>query len=204
MKQYPSIPATIRRDQPYYVFDKLDGSNIRVRWTKKKGFVMFGTRTQLMDESDPMFGPAKGLFLDKYGDDLDKTMRKARIERAQFYFEYWSPNSFGGYHADEPHEVTLFDVDVYRKGLLPPKEFLKLVGHLDTAKLLYHGNITKDLIDSIRNGTLKGMTFEGVICKAKNQKKTPMPVMFKIKNVEWYLRLHGVCQGDEGLYEELK
>lgn len=204
MKQYPSIPATIRRDQPYYVFDKLDGSNIRVKWTKKKGYDVFGTRTQLMDETTHIFGPAKELFLNKYGEDLERTMRKARIDRAQFYYEYWSENSFGGFHEDEPHDVTLFDVDVYRKGLLPPKEYLSLVGHLDIAKLLYHGNITNDLIESVRNGTLEGMTFEGVICKAKNPKKTPMPVMFKIKNVAWYLRLRGVCQGDDGLYEELK
>jgi hypothetical protein len=36
MKQYPSIDATVRRGILVYAFDKLDGSNIRAEWDRKK------------------------------------------------------------------------------------------------------------------------------------------------------------------------
>lgn len=38
MQQYPSINKEVIKDLDYYVFDKLDGSNIRVEFSLKKGF----------------------------------------------------------------------------------------------------------------------------------------------------------------------
>lgn len=203
MKQYPSIPATIMRNKPYYGFDKLDGSNIRVKWTKKKGYDMFGTRRRLLDRSDKTFGPSIDLFLNKYGEEFERRMVNNKFQRAQAYFEYWSPNSFGGFHADEQHEVTIFDIDIYKKGLMPPKEYLKLTDGMDIAKLLYHGNITEDLLKQIREATLGGMTFEGVIFKSKHPKKGMQPMMFKVKNQAWYQKLREKCDNDKE-FERLK
>jgi len=45
MKSYPSIPGKHTNGIPLTVFDKLDGSNIRAEWSKKRGFYKFGTRT---------------------------------------------------------------------------------------------------------------------------------------------------------------
>ena len=41
MQQYPSIGKGIIQDVDYYIFDKLDGSNIRVEFSLKKGFDKF-------------------------------------------------------------------------------------------------------------------------------------------------------------------
>ena len=50
MKQYPSISGKLVNTK-IYAFDKLDGSNIRGTWSKKRGFYKFGTRTQMLDEN---------------------------------------------------------------------------------------------------------------------------------------------------------
>ena len=34
---------------PVIMFDKVDGSNFRAKWTRKGGFKTFGTRTQLVN-----------------------------------------------------------------------------------------------------------------------------------------------------------
>lgn len=52
MKQYPSINGQISYEFPVYVWDKLDGSNIRAEWSKKNGFYKFGTRERLLDSTD--------------------------------------------------------------------------------------------------------------------------------------------------------
>lgn len=57
MKEYPSIPAAAdllaRPDaylgQPFVAFDKLDGSNIRAEWDRKKGWLRFGSRRRLLE-----------------------------------------------------------------------------------------------------------------------------------------------------------
>ena len=66
MKSYPSIPTDIRADVPIFAFDKLDGSQIRVEWTKKSGFVAFGTRTRALEASHPWLGEAIRLARGRY------------------------------------------------------------------------------------------------------------------------------------------
>lgn len=204
MKTYPSIPARIEKNRDFYVFDKLDGSNIRTEWSKKKGFYKFGTRKRMLDESEPIFGRAKDIWLDKYGDDVSKILIENRIERAVMFFEFWGPRSFAGYHhEDDDFAVTLFDINVYKVGLIPPREFLKLFGGIDHAPLLYHGKVNHELVTKIRNGKLEGMTYEGVICKAEHPKKGKPPIMFKVKSQKWYDRLKKKCAEDPQLFEEL-
>ena len=67
MKQYETIP--------YYgdnlgteiiAFDKLDGSNLRFEYSKKRGFYKAGTRKMMIDSSHETFGFAVNLFLEKY------------------------------------------------------------------------------------------------------------------------------------------
>lgn len=204
MKTYPKIPWKIRKDMPYYVFDKLDGSNIRAEWSKKRGFHKFGTRKQMMDKSyqHPFLGESIQIIHDKYEEDISNILSKNKIERATFFFEFHGESSFAGYHYEEEHTVTMIDANFYKVGFIPPKEYMKLFGNLDIARLIYKGNINQQLIDQIWKGTLQGMTFEGVVCKAK-AKKGRRPIMFKIKNQEWYNKLKSRCKDDDKLFEEL-
>jgi hypothetical protein len=196
MKTYPSIEHAIKSNLEIFAFDKLDGSNIRAEWNKKRGFYKFGTRQFLLDRNHPILGESVDLIIDKYGKQLDQIFNEQKYQSAIAFFEFHGPNSFAGYHQKEQHDVTLFDVAPYKKGILMPADFLKLFGGLDHAKLLYRGACTPEFIQKVRLGTLDSMTFEGVICKAPNG-KTPMPLMFKIKNRAWVEKLRTICKNEE-------
>lgn len=185
-----------------YAFDKLDGSQVRAEWNRKKSFHKFGSKSQLIAGDQPWLPEAPELVRAKYEQSLSDIFKKERYEEATVFFEFYGPNSFAGHHQVEQHTVTLLDVNPFKKGILYPAEFLKLYGHLDIAKLLYRGNPTSDFIEQVKMGTLEGMTFEGVVCKAPNG-RTPMPLMFKIKNLAWIDKLKEFCKGDERLFNEL-
>ena len=72
MKPYPSISTKIRPDVPVYVFDKLDGSQIRAEWTPKSGFGNFGSRKRALESSHPWLGEAIALVRDKYEADVHR------------------------------------------------------------------------------------------------------------------------------------
>lgn len=204
MKQYPSITKDIRKDVYIYAFDKLDGNNIRAQWTSKRGFYKFGSRHQLIDENNEQFGEAISLVRDKYENDLNIIFKKNRWRDVVCFFEYFGPNSFAGRHnPDDIKTVVLLDVNPYKEGILEPKAFIKLFKHLDIPKVLYEGSVNSILIDSVKNSLLDGMTFEGVVCKGANGKKTKIPTMFKIKSLAWLEKLRAYCNGDLRLFEEL-
>jgi hypothetical protein len=184
MKEYPSISPDVV-DHPIYAFDKLDGSNIRAEWSRKRGFYKFGKRAGLVDETDPLLGEAKSLVQSLYEDALSRIFREQRWQTAVGFFEYGGANSFAGNHADEPHEVVLFDVAADKRGILDPRDFLKLFeGQVKTTPLLYRGNPNATFIESVRSRRLEGMTFEGVVCKGP-WVSPGRPLMFKVKSREW-------------------
>ncbi len=186
------------------MFDKLDGSNIRAEWSKKRGFYKFGTRTRLVDETDIFFGKTPQLIQEKFGEDLAKIYRDNKYDRAIAFFEFHGPESFAGSHAEDlsNNTVTLIDVCPYKKGILPPKEFIKIYGHLDIPKILHEGHLDPAVVYAIKNGTLDGMTFEGVVCKYP-QKKTGHSQMFKIKSNLWLDKLREYVDGDEDAFRRL-
>lgn len=201
MEQYPSIDKIIRNTH-IYAYDKLDGSNIRAEWTRKTGFTKFGSRRQLIDESHSLLGEAIPLFNEKYADVLDEIFRKQKYQKATAFFEFYGKNSFAGFHEDEPHEVTLFDVHIYKQGLMSPQEFNKVFKHINTAPLLFQGKPTTEFIESVHLGTLEGMTFEGVVCKAGYDNRNKL-ASFKIKNKAWLTRLKEKCGNDEKMFTAL-
>lgn len=204
MKQYPSITAKIQPIEAY-VFDKIDGSNIRAEWGPKKGFWKFGSRKRLLGSDQLCISKAENLIKEKYEEDLSRVFRDQRYSKVVAFFEFSGKNSFAGYHYENDiHDVTLFDVDVYKKGLTFPQEFLKLYGHLETAKLLYHGKINNEFVDLVRHGNLEGMGLEGVVCKTFPKNNKPQPIMFKIKTIVWLNKLKEFCKGDENLFNTLK
>lgn len=204
MKSYPSITKEIRHDIYIYAFDKLDGSNIKAEWNPKKGFYKFGTRTQLIDENEKPFGRAIPLIKSKFEDDMSMVFKEQKYKSAICFFEFWGEDSFAGTHNfDKPMNLSLIDVAPYNEGILAPSQFIKLYGHLDIPKVLYEGHVSEDLFDKVKQSTLKGMTYEGVVCKGKNNNNAKMPAMFKIKSQAWLDRLREYCKGDENLFNRL-
>jgi hypothetical protein len=186
MKQYPSILNCTGKNFTEFqamVWDKKDGSNLRFEWSKKAGWHKFGTRQQLLDPNDPVFGCAIPLFLNFYGENIAKIAENNRWTEIIVFAEFWGKNSFAGQHepSDEKH-ITPFDVAIYKKGILGPKEFLKLFGHLDIAPYLGQFNWNRSFIEKVRNGELEGITFEGVVGKAGEGHKL---IMRKIKTQAW-------------------
>lgn len=203
MKSYPSISKEKSAPSHVYCFDKIDGSNLRSEWSRKhKTFVKFGSRTQLIDRSSPILGAGIELFLEKYSEELSKRFFDAKWQRAICFFEFFGPNSFAGQHVEaDLKTVQLFDING-PTGLLYPKEYLKMTTCLDIAPLLYEGPFTGDLIQSVENGTLAGMTFEGIVAKA-NSGSPGLPWMTKVKNKAWLEKLKEICNGNEELFKKL-
>ena len=190
MKSYPSITTKMTRTN-VYVFDKLDGSNIRAEWSDKKGFYKFGSRTKLIDENHPVFGEAVKLIQEK-AEQLSSIFKRQNWKRVVAFFEFHGENSFAGSHEDEQHYVTLIDVSVYKKGMLEPRQFVQLFREVGIPNLLFTGRLNENLVTSVKNGTLEGMTYEGVVCKHVDK---GIHHMFKVKSRAWLSRLKVMCNG---------
>jgi hypothetical protein len=202
MKSYPSIQTKINSEIPIYAFDKLDGSNIRAEWDKKKGFWKFGSRNRLLGEDQGLIFNAKELVLNKYADDLADVFKEQRYQKAVAFFEFYGPQTFAGNHVEgDAHDVVLFDVNPFKKGILAPVEFIRTFGHLETPRVVYSGKANQEFFDSVKQGTLEGVTDEGVVCKGVRSRQT---VMFKIKSDDWLKRLMKHCSGDINRFNRLK
>jgi hypothetical protein len=207
MKAYPSISTKIDFSQKYHIFDKLDGSNIRAEWSPKQGFYKFGSRTQLLVPDQRTLYPSIDAFNSLHGEELNTRLSKLKAERAVVYFEWVSPESFAGNHPQDLSTMrpVLIDIDVYKKGLMPPERFLDFTAGLLAAKLLHYGKIDEEFFQSVRNRTLDGMTYEGVVGKQKLiDKGSCEPFMFKIKSNDWLNRLKEFCNNDEQMFNRLK
>ncbi len=202
MKTYPSIERNTHRGASIYAFDKLDGSNIRAEWNKKKGFWKFGRRHGLLDDSNPKLLEAPDLIR-QHEAAFAQIFTRQRWQDVVAFFEFYGPQSFAGNHAEEPHQVSLIDLSVDKRGIISPRDFHSLTdGVVPSAKLLYHGVCDADFESGVRSGTLEGMTFEGVVCKGSNV-SPGRPLMFKIKNQAWIDRLKEKCGDDVLLFEKL-
>lgn len=99
---------------------------------------------------------------------------------------------------------VVIDVAVYKKGILPPDQFIKIMDGLETPRLIFTGKMNEETFQMVRQSTLPGITFEGVIGKGKFSQKEGGPIMGKIKTNAWLDKLKEVCNGDEALYNRLK
>jgi hypothetical protein len=168
-----------------HVFDKLDGNNLRFEWSRKAGWYKAGTRQRLFDETDLLVGGALPLFRSTLADDIEKVFRARRWDRAVVFTEYWGDHSIAGMHDPEDEmRLTLFDVVPHKDGLLAPKRFLKLFGHLPVPSYLGEVGWTRDYVSRVRDGTVPGITFEGVVGKSSDGK-----VMAKAKTQAWINRI---------------
>lgn len=183
MKDYPSIDRSSAAPigQSCYAFHKYDGSNLRFEWSKKKGWHLQGTRHRLFDKNDPDFGCAIELFEKKYGEALAKAVVDFKDFKKPDGFvafaEFLGPHSFAGWHAvndlksigiklenNDPKDVVLFDVNINKRGLVGPRNFIKAFAHLHIPEVLYQGFVTEEFIQDVRQGNYNGEG-EGVVCK---------------------------------------
>lgn len=169
MIEYPTMQNSSKAPRKSCIaFEKLDGSNMRVKWTQKKGFSLFGSRTQLIDSSHPHLGGIVEVFKRDYEEKLEDIINKNfRNERELVVFgEYFGPNSFAGIHTDEPKKFVMFDVLVGHKNekFMLPQDFIKMFdGKVEIPRVIYRGNLNDQFIKEIREN--KYDLFEGVICK---------------------------------------
>ena len=183
MEQYPSIEGSSKAPlgKPCIAFYKYDGSNLRWEWNPKKGWFKFGTRTQLFNETDAVFGEAIPLFM-KIGDEIVRRVKSVerQCQRITAYTEFFGATSFAGTHTPgEPKELRLFDVYLFKKGLMKPRQFVKTFGDMPcAAEIVYEGNLNKQFIEDVRAS--KYPVWEGVVAKGDD-------FMFKVKT-DAYLR----------------
>lgn len=203
MKEYPTIGREIIRGEPFYLFVKYDGSSLRATYSRKQGFYKFGSRHCLLGEDNILLGEGIELFKNKYEKDLSDIFKRDKYDQATVFFEFFGENSFAGNHMQEPHDVILFDVAPYKRGILYPREFIKTYGNLDIPKMVYYGNITTDIELTIRESRLSNISFEGCVAKAHGKGKTLEPRMFKIKTNAWLDKLKSFCKDNINLYNKL-
>jgi len=155
MKEYPHILASTGQKfqelKDAYIFDKLDGSLIRAEYSKKIGWYKFGSKTQLLDKSNPILGPAINLFMNKYSESLTKLARDNKWQNLIAFCETFGPDSFAGTHPNGLNNIVLFDLDADKKGIIGPKRFLKLTEQkIETPQFFGTWNWTRKFVEDIR------------------------------------------------------
>lgn len=191
MEQYPEIPGAKKAPlgSPCIAFYKYDGSNLRWEWSKKRGWHKFGTRSELFSADHPLWGQALPLFREIAHDIEDRIYasdwRYRNIQRITCFTEFFGAGSFAGTHVqDEPKQLKLFDVQLYKKGIMPPRWFKDtFAGAPYAAEVIYEGNLNKEFISDVRSG--KYPVWEGVVAKGEGFR-------VKIKTEAYMLKLKEV------------
>lgn len=183
MEQYPSIVGSAKAPlgKQCVAFNKYDGSNLRWEWNPKKGWAKFGTRRHLFDESDEQFKEAIPIFMNGMADEI--VLRTKEIvrnpQRITAFTEFFGPGSFAGSHVQgEQKELRLFDVFLFQKGYVQPKQFVEVYGDMEqAAEIIYEGTLNSSFIMDVKKGEYP--VFEGVIAKGSDFK-------VKIKTDEYF------------------
>ena len=199
MKTYPPIPRSTGQDFrefDAYVFDKLDGSNLRFEWSRKRGWYKYGTRHRMFDQTDPDFGPAIPLFQDTLAPRLGAIARDEQWQGLVVFAEYWGPQSFAGLHVPgDAMNLTVFDVAPYKKGIMGPREFLKRIApSVPTPRFLGTQRWTRGFVERIWRGELD-TAFEGVVGKGGDGRHL---VMRKAKTKAWVDKVLARYGEDQG------
>ena len=213
MKYYDSIPR-IQDDgtllgETVWAFNKLDGQNLGVRYSsKRKEFINFISRHRQVDENDEQFGEAVRYFKENYTNPLleiikENSGKKGIFNGAQeimFYFEWCGENSFAGFHQPgDKLDLYLIDVFIHKKGYIEPEDFFNIFcedNRILTPEMIYHGKLTKEFIEIIRNNnwTIQGCLFpevkEGLVCRLSSRLKGQKMPKCKFKTQWWLDKLH--------------
>jgi len=184
MKTYPSIPYPGRKGvgERLHTFAKLDGSNLRFEWSKKRGWHRFGTRKRLIDASTELFGEAIPLFMGTLADPIGRIATDKKWQSVIVFCEFWGAETLGGWHVEgDPKHLTVIDVNTYKKGFLLPTEFLKLFGRYGPNYLGYF-TWSPGFLQQLQDGEIEDAGFEGVVGKGTKGKKI---IRYKYKTQAW-------------------
>jgi len=195
MKSYNTIPYYGDYwNIPVIGFDKLDGSNIRSEWSKKRGFYKFGTRNVMIDENSEQFGMAVKIFKEKYNDSLSSIFTSKEYRNIQSFVcfaEFVGSKPCFGQHdfENDTFDTILFDISQYKKGFVPPRQFINDFGNIGIPRIVYDGNLNMDLIKRVKSNEF-GLS-EGIIAKGliTNKKGNDNLYYCKIKTDDWFNRL---------------
>lgn len=199
MKDYPSIPFQVRgwlEEESWWVFDKLDGSLIRVEWTPKSDFDKFGRKDGLLDDSNPFLPEARPLF-EPFKDPVRRLLKDMRAKKATLFLEFSGEHSFAGDHQDEPHELRVVDLALHPHGFVNPlvlHEFCCDLPLGGCALTLHHGPVDEDYVKRVWASDIPGMTFEGVVFKRNERHHR---IMWKQKSDAWKQKLRERYKNDE-------
>lgn len=95
MQQYPSIDGSSKAPlgKQCIAFTKYDGSNLRWEWSPKQGWYKHGTRNQLFDASDPVYGKAIPIFMNGMADEIIRRVKdlERSIQRITVFTEFLGP-----------------------------------------------------------------------------------------------------------------
>jgi len=195
MKQYDTIDYYGDHwGLPVLAFDKLDGSNIRVEFSHKRGFYKFGTRKQMIDQNSDPFGIAVNLFMEKYNESLSEIFHRREYRNIMSfvcYAEFVGNKSAFGMHdfKNDVFDIVLFDIDQYKKGMIPPRQFYEDFQPVGIPHVIYEGNLNREFVEQVKNNEFN--LTEGVVAKGliKTKKGVPQIYACKIKTNDWFERL---------------
>ena len=234
MKHYDSF-ENINNDklligEVIWAFNKLDGQNFCVKYNaRKKEFCGFGSRTQSIDETHELLGPAVQYFKENnIADKLYSIIKEHSgkrdifngIEELTFFFEWYGDNSFAGFHKEgDTMHLALIDVFLKKKGYIDPESFYKLFclnENIETPKLIYKGKLNQDFIDHIYNYPVEEHLLnpgifekepcdklkEGVVCRRSTYMKGQRMPKVKIKTKWWLDQVH--AKFDQEMWKDLE
>jgi len=212
MIEFPSMSNLSKSPRETCIaFDKLDGSNIRVKYNRKKGFHLFGSRHQLFDETHPFLAGSIPYFMENYSEKLERILAGkefSNIREVIAFGEYFGEKSFAGFHLpdDNTKKFVLFDLLIVYKDryeFLKPQKFIKLVAdEVEIPRIIYEGNLNDPFIQDVKDN--KFNLSEGVICKGTETKGSYCGKvwMCKIKTKEYLDKLRTHFKDDWEKYAE--
>lgn len=193
MKHYPSIRQS-RKSFQAYVFDKLDGSNLRFSWDSKQGWYEYATRTRTLPVDHKLYKIGYEYFANVYADSLVAVAKKQGWKRLDAFCEFYGDNSFAGRHdLTEQQKVTLIDLAPNTRGFLKPAEFLDLCSNLPLPKFLGEVEWNEEYAEAVRKGSVEGISFERVVAKSTTKQR-----MAKAKTQAWIDRVIKEFGQEEG------
>ncbi len=101
-------------------------------------------------------------------------------------------------YENDTFQAVLIDVQLQKKGFVPPRKFIRDFGDAGIPRIVYEGNLNKQLVLDVKNnmyGLKEGIIAKGVI---PNRKENNL-YYCKIKTNEWFDRLRNTRPD---LYEE--
>jgi hypothetical protein len=124
----------------------------------------------MFDYDDPIFGEAIDLFKEEIAPGLLARLNKkyGPVPETLVFAEFLGKQSFAGQHVqDDPKTLKVFDVNLYKKGLLSPYDFAEISNHGPYyADLITKAVIDDQFINKVKEGRYNDdENPEGVICK---------------------------------------